>query len=82
AKQLEAGAPADLFISADQEWMDYAARTALIKPESRINLVSNSLVLIAAANNGAVLDLRPGVDLKIPLAGQKLAIADPDSVPA
>jgi molybdate transport system substrate-binding protein len=82
AKQLEAGAPADLFISADQEWMDYAAKKALIKPESRINLVSNSLVLIAAANNGAVLDLRPGVDLKIALAGQKLAIADPDSVPA
>ncbi len=82
AKQLEAGAPADIFISADQEWMDYAAKKAVIKPDSRFNLVANTLVLIAGINNGAVIDLKPGVDLKIALAGQKLAMADPNSVPA
>ena len=82
AKQLDAGAPADIFISADQEWMDYAAKKSSIRPESRINLLGNTLVLIAAVNNGVVVNLKPGVDLKIALAGQKLAMADPDSVPA
>jgi len=82
AKQLEAGAPADIFISADQEWMDYAAKKAVIKPDSRFNLVANTLVLIAGVNNGAVIDLKPGVDLRLALAGQKLAMADPNSVPA
>jgi molybdate transport system substrate-binding protein len=82
AKQLEAGAPADIFISADQEWMDYAAKKAVIKSDSRFNLVANTLVLIAGVNNGAVIDLKPGVDLRIALAGQKLAMADPNSVPA
>ena len=82
AKQLEAGAPADIFISADQDWMDYAARKAVIRPDSRFNLTANTLVLIAGVHNGAVIDLKPGVDLKIALAGQKLAMADPNSVPA
>lgn len=82
AKQLEAGAPADIFISADQEWMDYAAKKAVIKPGSRFNLTANTLVLIAGINNGADIDLKPGIDLRIALAGQKLAMADPASVPA
>jgi molybdate transport system substrate-binding protein len=82
AKQLEAGAPADIFISADQEWMDYAAKKAVIKPDSRFNLVANTLVLIAGVNNGAMIDLKPGLDLRIALAGQKLSMADPNSVPA
>ncbi len=82
AKQLDAGAPADLFISADQEWMDYVEKKGLIRRESRIDLLGNALVLIAGQNNDVVVDLKPGVDLKIALAGQKLAVADPDSVPA
>src|SRR5882762_3742863 len=47
AKQIDQGAPADVFISADLRWMDYAAQKNLIKPDSRINLLGNRLVLIA-----------------------------------
>src|ERR1051325_3221113 len=47
AKQIEAGAPADVFISADLTWMDYANAHKLIKPETRFNLLGNRLVLIA-----------------------------------
>src|SRR4051812_7275629 len=47
AKQMEAGAPADLFASADLEWMDYVAQKKLIKEDSRTNLLGNRLVLIA-----------------------------------
>ncbi|CAM5775370.1 molybdate ABC transporter substrate-binding protein [Labrys miyagiensis] len=46
-KQIEQGAPADLFVSADEKWMDYAADHKLIRPESRVNLLGNSLVVIA-----------------------------------
>src|SRR5215831_16921651 len=49
AKQIEAGAPADVFISADLDWMDYAAQRNLIKPETRANLLGNAIVLIAPA---------------------------------
>src|ERR1700730_3726515 len=49
AKQIEAGAPADLFISADLDWMDYLAERRLIKPESRSKLLGTALVLIAPA---------------------------------
>ena len=47
ARQIEAGAPADLFISADQEWMDYLQARGRIRPDSRRDLVSNRLVLVA-----------------------------------
>src|SRR5476651_2068 len=47
AKQIEGGAPADVFISADQQWMDYVAGKSLIKADSRVNLLGNRLVLIA-----------------------------------
>ncbi len=49
AKQIEAGAPADLFISADQAWMDYAEKAGTVTPGSRIDLLRNALVLIATA---------------------------------
>lgn len=82
AKQIEGGAPADIFISADLEWMDYLAARAAIKPATRVSLVSNSLVLIAPANSMAALKLGPGVDLISALKGGRLAMADPDHVPA
>jgi molybdate transport system substrate-binding protein len=46
-KQIEAAAPADVFLSADLRWMEHAAERKLIKPDTRVNLLANTLVLIA-----------------------------------
>lgn len=83
ARQVEAGAPADLLISADQEWMDRLTEQGLIRSDSRRNLAGNRLVLVAPASTPTTLTLAPGVDLD-PLLGSngRLAIAEPDSVPA
>ena len=82
AKQIELGAPADVFISADLDWMDYAAAKGLIKPETRKSLLGNTLVLIAPAGSGLKFDLKAGADLGAVLAGGKLAMGDVKSVPA
>lgn len=82
AKQIESGAPADLFISADLDWMDYLAARNLIKPATRANLLGNSLVLIAPKDSAVSLKLAPGADLAGALKGGKLAMGDPDHVPA
>ncbi len=82
AKQIEAGAPADVFISADLDWMDYLERRKLLAPDSRVNLVRNALVLIAPAASAASVRIAPGFGLAGALAGAKLAMANPDSVPA
>lgn len=82
AKQLEQGAEADIFISADEAWMDYAADKSLIDPSSRVTLLTNELVLVAPAGAPITLDLASGMDLAGALNGGKLALADPDSVPA
>ena len=50
ARQIESGAPADLFASADLDWMDYLAKTSLIRPDTRVNLLGNRLVLIAPSD--------------------------------
>src|SRR5262245_27786983 len=55
AKQIEAGAPADLFISADLDWMDYVDQRKLLMPGTRLDLLRNSLVLIAPASSKADL---------------------------
>ena len=82
AKQIEAGAPADVFFSADLEWMDYLDRRQLLKPGSRHDVVGNRLVLIAPADSQVRVDLRQGVDLARVLGPQgKLSTGDPDSVP-
>jgi len=83
AKQIEAAAPADVFISADLDWMDYVAKKNLIAPASRHNLLGNSLVLIAPADgNPAPVDIAQGFPLAKLLNGGKLAMADPAAVPA
>ncbi|HEU0217842.1 MAG TPA: molybdate ABC transporter substrate-binding protein [Stellaceae bacterium] len=82
AKQIESGAPADIFISADLAWMNYAQKRNLIQPASRKNLLGNELVLVAPAGSGTKVDIKPGFDLVGMLKGGRLAMADPDSVPA
>src|SRR5215831_11128648 len=82
AKQIEAAAPADVFISADLEWMDYLAKKNLIKPETRANLLGNRLVLIAPVNSAAKLGIAPNFPLAQALGNGRLAIADPNGVPA
>ena len=82
AKQIQQGAPADLFISASTQWMDALATDNLIKPESRRDLLGNSLVLIAAGKDQPAVQITPTLDLAGMLKGGKLAMAMVDSVPA
>ncbi len=83
ARQIEQGAPADLFISADQQWMDYAAEKKTIEGSSRFTLLGNSLVLVAPASLRAKkVDISQTTDWKNLLNGQRLAVGDPDHVPA
>jgi molybdate transport system substrate-binding protein len=82
AKQIEAGAPADIFVSADLDWMDYVAQKSLIKPETRANLLGNKIVLIAPAASTLQLKIAPGFALAPALGDRRLAMADPASVPA
>lgn len=81
AKQIEASAGADVFISADEEWMDYLDRKGLLATGTRRDLLGNRLVLIGPAD-GPAIRLAPGFDLKAALKGGRLAIADPATVPA
>lgn len=82
AKQIEAAAPADIFISADLDWMDYLGKRNLIKPETRANLLGNRLVLIAPVDSSAKLSIAPNFSLARTLGNGRLAIADPNGVPA
>ncbi len=82
AKQIEAGAPADVFMSADLDWMDYLAKRDLIKPETRANLLGNSIGLIAPAATARPLTIAPNFALARALGDRRLAMADPTSVPA
>jgi molybdate transport system substrate-binding protein len=82
ARQIEAGAPADLFLSADLDWMDYAQGRNLIRPDSRVGLLGNRIVLVAPKDSTTVVNLAPGLDLAAALAGGRLAMANVDAVPA
>jgi molybdate transport system substrate-binding protein len=82
ARQIELGAPADLFISADEAWMDYLEERRLIDPKTRVDLLGNTLVLIAPANTGSETRIAPGFPLAALLGDGRLAMADPAAVPA
>jgi len=82
ARQIEQGAPADIFASADEPWMDYVQQRDLIVPGSRTSPLGNRLVLIAPADQSGEIALTPGVDLLARLGPQgRIATGDPASVP-
>jgi molybdate transport system substrate-binding protein len=82
ARQMEQGAPVDLFISADLDWMDYAATKNLIKADTRFNLLGNKIVLIAPRDSKTTTLALTGGDLAKALAGGKLSMGNVDAVPA
>jgi molybdate transport system substrate-binding protein len=82
ARQIEAGGNADVFVSADQEWMDYLAGRDLIVKASRRDVARNALVLIAPADSTLNISLARGSTLAAALGDGRLSIADPDMVPA
>ena len=82
AKQIDNGAPADLFISADLDWMDYLQQRQLIAPDTRVDLLGNSLVLIAPRDSTVQATIAAGFPLAALLGDGHLATADPQVVPA
>jgi molybdate transport system substrate-binding protein len=81
ARQIENGSRADVFFSADLEWMDYLESRKLIQPATRHDVVGNQLVLIAPADSKIVLKIQPHFALAATLGKGRLATGDPDSVP-
>ena len=81
AKQIENGAPADVFFSADIEWMDYLQTRKLIQIPTRHDVVGNQLVLVAPADSKIELKISPHFPLAAALGNGRLATGDPDSVP-
>jgi molybdate transport system substrate-binding protein len=82
ARQIESAAPADVFVSADGDWMDYLGQRNLLAPGTRVDLLRNTLVLIAPAHSTASLRITPGFGLAAALGKEKLAMANPEAVPA
>ena len=83
AKQIDQGAPADVFVSADTQWMDWLARRGLIAPQTRANLLGNRLVLIAPKQSKLVhVAIDPGFDLARLAGDGRIAVADVRAVPA
>ncbi|HVI98352.1 MAG TPA: molybdate ABC transporter substrate-binding protein [Sphingomonas sp.] len=82
ARQIEAGAPADLFVSADEDWMDRMQQRGLIVPDSRETFLGNALVLVTAKDNHAAIATEPVSALRDTLASQPVAMADTSAVPA
>ncbi len=83
ARQIEQGAPAQLFASADEQWMDYLDKHDLIAKDSRRDLLSNTLVLVVPANQARRIAIGPGFDIATLLGpAGRLAVGDPAHVPA
>jgi molybdate transport system substrate-binding protein len=81
ARQIDQGAPADLFASADLEWMDWAQQRKLVRPETRRNLLGNVLVLIAPRDAAVDIRIAPGFPLADAIGDSRLAMGIPQSVP-
>jgi molybdate transport system substrate-binding protein len=81
ARQIENGSRADMFFSADLEWMDYLQTRSLIRPATRHDVLGNQLVLIAPADSKVTLKIQPHFALAATLGKGRLATGDPDSVP-
>jgi len=83
ARQIEAGAPANLFASADEQWADWLQQSDLLVPETRRSLLTNSLVLIVPKDQARTVQVGPGLDLGALLGPDgRLATGDPSNVPA
>ncbi len=82
AKQIESGAPADIFISADTDWMAYLGNKNLLKPDTQVNLLGNQIVLVAPRDKAKPVDIKAGMDLAALLGDGRLAMGQVDSVPA
>jgi molybdate transport system substrate-binding protein len=83
ARQIQQGAPVNVFASADEKWMDYLAKANLIVPGTRHDILGNDLVLVVPANHPIHVDLGPGLDLAALLGPNgRLAVGDPTHVPA
>lgn len=82
ARQIDAGAPADVFIAADEAWMDHLQFQGRVQASTRVDLVGNTLVLIAPADTTSTIRLGDPPSLRAALGDGRLAIADPASVPA
>jgi molybdate transport system substrate-binding protein len=81
AQQIDQGAAADIFMSADPQWMDFLAKNNRIATDTRLNLLGNRLVLIGGSGSKPVV-IAPHFDLAGALGGERLAMADPSAVPA
>jgi molybdate transport system substrate-binding protein len=82
AHQIESSSGADMFMSADMEWMNYLDGKGLMRHDTVHTLLGNHLVLIAPADSKIAVTIAPHFDILAALGGGRLAIADPDSVPA
>ncbi len=82
ARQIQQGAPADIFISANPDWMDVLESDDLILPETRFDFLANTLVLVAHGSDAAPVEISQGFDLAGMLGENRLAMAMVDAVPA
>ena len=82
AKQIDSGAPADIFISADSDWMNDVQKNNAIKTDTRFDFLGNVLVMVEPVDSKTAVDITSGFPLAAMLGSDKIAMADPDAVPA
>jgi molybdate transport system substrate-binding protein len=82
AKQIESGAPADIFVSADLDWMKYLSDKKLTKPDTEVKLLGNRIVLVAPKDSTVTATIAPNFDLAGLIGDGKLAMGDVKAVPA